>query len=156
MRLHLSKRRYIEGVGWGWSWACCWGTQIPGQPPPGDCAFIDNDCPIDTAHPWLYAVADAVSSYMRQHGGNKPPVIYLCGSTPQMKTVKTIPKRIDKGAWVKRCVPIADTLADMKLTFRFDEATKYEASWVDNAGPVVAAADLAIGGGGVSTLLLCA
>ena len=156
MRIHLSKRRYIEGVGWGWSWACCWGTQIPGHPPPGDCAHIDNDCPIDTVHPWLYAIADAIASYQRAHGGDSPPVVYLCASPSQMKVAKTVPKRIEKGAWVTRCVPIADALAALKLTYRFDEATKYETSWVDNAGRIVATADLSIGIGGISTLMAAA
>lgn len=156
MRIHLSKRRYIEGVGWGWSWACCWGTQIPGHPAPGDCAHIDSDCPIDTVHPWLYAIADAVASYQRAHGGDSPPVVYLCASPSQMKVAKTVPKRIEKGAWVTRCVPIADALAALKLTYRFDEATKYETSWVDNAGGLVATADLSIGIGGISTLMAAA
>jgi len=73
-----------------------------------------------------------------------------------MKVAKTVPKRIEKGAWVTRCVPIADALADMKLTYRFDEATQYETSWVDNAGSLVATADFAIGMGGLSTLMAAA
>ena len=156
MRIHLSKRHYVEGVGWCWSWACCWGTQIPGQSPPGDCSHVDTDCPIDTVHPWLYAIAGAVTAYKQAHKGQCPPAVYLCPSPSQMKVAKTVPKRIEKGAWVTRCVPIADALADMKLTYRFDEATQYETSWVDNAGGLVATADLSIGIGGISTLMAAA